>query len=163
MRTSLFTIIAACLIAALAACSSIDCPLNNRVYAKFRLGATLDDTLTVAVPRSADNQGDDTILINRMTNVDSIMLPMSYSRAEDVYVFDVRQKDTDVETIDTVWVAKSSQPHFESVDCNPAFFHTITDVRFTTHAIENIQINNDKATYNDAKAHFIIDFKSRDN
>ena len=163
MRTSLITIIAALVVATFAACSSIDCPLNNRVYAKFRLAATLDDTLTVAVPRSADNLGDDTILVNRMTEFDSIMLPMSYSRTEDMYVFDVRQKGSDVETFDTVWVSKSNQPHFESVDCNPTFFHTITGVRFTKRAIDNIQINNDKVTYNDAKAHFLINFKSHSN
>ena len=163
MRTSLITIIAALVVATFAACSSIDCPLNNRVYAKFRLAATLDDTLTVAVPRSADNLGDDTILVNRMTEFDSIMLPMSYSRTEDMYVFDVRQKGSDVETFDTVWVSKSNQPHFESVDCNPTFFHTITGVRFTKRAIDNIQINNDKVTYNDANAHFLINFKSHSN
>ena len=51
----------------LAACSSIDCPLNNRVYATFRLDAgmkTMEDTLTVAVPRAADYKDDDTVVIN---------------------------------------------------------------------------------------------------
>lgn len=151
---------------ALVACSSIDCPLNNRVYASFRLAgstAKMDDTLTVATPRSADNIGEDTVLVNRLVDFDSIAVPMSYTRTEDVYLFSLKQKDTGMETVDTVWVEKENQPHFESVDCNPAFFHTILGVRFTTNAIDNIQVNNNKVTYNDAKAHFLISFKSRGN
>lgn len=150
----------------LAACSSIDCPLNNRVYATFRLeGNTtkMQDTLTVATPRSADNLGDDTILINRLTDFDSLQLPMSYQRAEDVFVFEIRRKESTARTLDTVWVAKENVPHFESVDCNPQFFHTITSVRFTNKAIENITINNNKVTYNDAKPHFLIRFKGDSN
>ena len=91
----------------LAACSSIDCPLNNRVYATFRLDAgmkTMEDTLTVAVPRAADYKDDDTVIINRLAGFDSIALPMSYQRAVDVYVFGIKQKDSDVSTTDTVWV-----------------------------------------------------------
>ena len=66
-------------------------------------------------------------------------------------------------TTDTVWVTKENNPHFESVDCNPQFFHTITDVKFTTEAIENITINYNKVTYNDGKAHFLIRFKGHNN
>ena len=66
-------------------------------------------------------------------------------------------------TTDTVWVTKENNPHFESVDCNPQFFHTITDVKFTTEAIENITINYNKVTYNDGKAHFLIRFKGHSN
>lgn len=150
----------------LAACSSIDCPLNNRVYATFRLDAgmkTMEDTLTVAVPRAADYKDDDTVIINRLAGFDSIALPMSYQRAVDMYVFGIKQKDSDVSTTDTVWVTKENNPHFESVDCNPQFFHTITDVKFTTKAIENITINYNKVTYNDGKAHFLIRFKGHNN
>lgn len=150
----------------LAACSSIDCPLNNRVYATFRLDgntARIQDTLTVSVPRSADNAGDDTILVNKLTDFDSIALPMSYQRSEDIYVFSVKQKDSQTCTNDTVWVTKQNNPHFESVDCNPQFFHTITDVRYTGEAIDYIKINYNKVTYNDGKAHFLISFKTHGN
>ena len=167
MRTiTLSTVVALLAAFVLAACSSIDCPLNNRVYAKFRLEANtvkMQDTLTIATPRSADNQGDDTILVNRIVDFDSIQLPMSYQRAEDVYLFEIRRKGSDTRTLDTVWVAKENVPHFESVDCNPQFFHTITSVRFTDKAIENITINNNKVTYNDAKPHFLIRFKGDSN
>ena len=70
-------------ISALAACSSIDCPLNNKVYAKYKLvgGSDSDGTmLTVKTPLSqAENH--DSVLINRIGYPDSISLPMSYSHA----------------------------------------------------------------------------------
>lgn len=150
----------------LSACSSIDCPLNNRVYASFRLAgdvSTLTDTLTVSTPRTIDNAEEDTVLINRLTQTDSLSLPMSYQRTEDIYYFTLVQKDTQLKTIDTLWVSKENLPHFESVDCNPMMFHTINGVRFTQHAIDDIQVNNNKVTHNDAKAHFLIYLKNRDN
>ena len=64
-------------------------------------------------------------------------------------------------TTDTVWVEKQNLPHFESVDCNPAMFHTIKGVRTTHHAIDSIKINNDKVTYNDTKPHFLLYLKER--
>ena len=150
----------------LSACSSIDCPLNNRTYASFKLAGDvtkLVDTLTVSTPRNIDNPEEDTVLINRLVDTDSLSLPMSYQRTEDVYIFTFVQKDTELKTIDTLWVSKENEPHFESVDCNPVMFHTIKDVRFTQRAIDDIKVNYNKVTYNDAKAHFLIYLKSRGN
>lgn len=150
----------------LSACSSIDCPLNNRTYASFKLAGDvtkLVDTLTVSTPRNIDNPEEDTVLINRLVDTDSLSLPMSYLRTEDVYIFTFVQKDTELKTIDTLWVSKENEPHFESVDCNPVMFHTIKDVRFTQRAIDDIKVNYNKVTYNDAKAHFLIYLKNRGN
>ena len=150
----------------LSACSSIDCPLNNRTYASFKLAGDvtkLVDTLTVSTPRNIDNPEEDTVLINRLVDTDSLTLPMSYQRTEDVYIFTFVQKDTELKTIDTLWVSKENEPHFESVDCNPVMFHTIKDVRFTQRAIDDIKVNYNKVTYNDAKAHFLIYLKNRGN
>lgn len=150
----------------LSACSSIDCPLNNRTYASFKLAGDvtkLVDTLTVSTPRNIDNPEEDTVLINRLVDTDSLSLPMSYQRSEDIYIFTFVQKDTELKTIDTLWVSKENEPHFESVDCNPVMFHTIKDVRFTQRAIDDIKVNYNKVTYNDAKAHFLIYLKNRGN
>lgn len=147
----------------MAACSSIDCPMNNHTYASFKLAgdvATLDDTLSVSIPRVQGNPDEDTVLINRLTATDSLSMPMSYARTEDIYYFAITERDTKRTTTDTVWVTKTNEPHFESVDCAPAMFHSISAVRFTQHAIDDIQINNNKVTYNDARAHFLIYFKS---
>lgn len=150
----------------LSACSSIDCPLNNRTYASFKLAGDvtkLVDTLTISTPRNIDNPEEDTVLINRLVDTDSLSLPMSYQRTEDIYIFTFVQKDTELKTIDTLWVSKENEPHFESVDCNPVMFHTIKDVRFTQRAIDDIKVNYNKVTYNDAKAHFLIYLKNRGN
>lgn len=150
----------------MSACSSIDCPLNNRTYASFKLAGDvtkLVDTLTVSTPRNIDNPEEDTVLINRLVDTDSLSLPMSYQRTEDIYIFTFVQKDTELKTIDTLWVSKENEPHFESVDCNPVMFHTIKDVRFTQRAIDSIKVNYNKVTYNDAKAHFLIYLKNRGN
>ena len=150
----------------LSACSSIDCPLNNRTYASFKLAGDvtkLVDTLTVSTPRNIDNPEEDTVLINRLVDTDSLSLPMSYQRTEDIDIFTFVQKDTELKTIDTLWVSKENEPHFESVDCNPVMFHTIKDVLFTQRAIDDIKVNYNKVTYNDAKAHFLIYLKNRGN
>ena len=150
----------------LSACSSIDCPLNNRTYASFKLAGDvtkLVDTLTVSTPRNIDNPEEDTVLINRLVDTDSLSLPMSYQRTEDIYIFTFVQNDTELKTIDTLWVSKENEPHFESVDCNPVMFHTIKDVRFTQRAIDDIKVNYNKVTYNDTKAHFLIYLKNRGN
>lgn len=154
----------ACIMAAMAAvsCSSIDCPLNNRVCVKMRLagdGSVTRDTLTIASPRTVGDDND-TVLINRLTESDSLQVPMSYNRSQDIYFLTLVQKETSAETTDTVWVDKTNLPHFESVDCAPNMFHDITAVKTTHHSIDSIAVNNNKVTYNDAKAHLIIYFKS---
>lgn len=143
----------------LAACSSIDCPLNNTVYTKYKLAGnvtTLKDTLTISTNIA---EGSDSVLINKDVSVDSFSLPISYERAEDVFYFEI--KDTNrVTTIDTITVAKENKPHFESIDCNPSIFHTITGVKYTHNRIDSIAINNKNVTYDASRAHFHIYFKS---
>lgn len=155
-------VLASVAMAALSACSTFDCPLSNRVHASFSLKGevkTLSDSLTVSTPRDINNPEEDTVLINRITDTDSLQLPMSYQRKEDVFYFTLAKKDTTLIINDTVWIEKENLPHFESIDCNPAIFHIINGVRFTTNAIDSIVVNYNKVTYNDAKAHFLIYFK----
>jgi len=136
-------------------CASIDCPLNNMVYAKFKLHSKLADTLTISTMRS---DGSDSVLLNKSINTDSFQLPMSYKYTEDVLFFE--RKGLSTTTIDTVKIAKTNQPHFESVDCNASIFHTITGVNYTHHAIDSIAITHTTVSYDASKAHFLIYFKS---
>ncbi len=137
----------------LGACSSVDCPLNNVVYTNYKLCgavATLPDTLTISTTRV---DGLDSVLINRQVNTDSFSLPVSYGNAEDVLFFRTNHLS------DTVWVEKTNVPHFESVDCGLNYFHTITGVRFTRHAIDSIVINHKEVNYDASPKHFHIYFK----
>lgn len=135
------------------ACSSIDCPLNNTVYSNYVLQGpvqTLPDTLTITTQKA---DGLDTLLINRQVNTESFSLPMSYSNDEDVLYFRCNHLR------DTVWVEKTNYPHFESVDCGTNYFHTITGVRYTRHAIDSVTINHNSVNYDTTNEHFYIYFK----
>lgn len=135
------------------ACSSVDCPLYNTVNANFKLMGevdTLDDTLTISTLRQ---NGFDSVLINKQYNTDSFSLPLSYGRDEDIFYFDVGGK------LDTLWISKTNEPHFESVDCGLNYFHTINGVRFTRNTIDSVTINYKEVNYDFSKKHFYIYFK----
>lgn len=158
MRKTIIHTLLLPLAAALAACSSIDCPLNSRVMMTCRLadGALADDTLTVSTTRT---DGEDSVLVNRLADADSLSVPMSYSHEADELYFDFLSKTTGEHTIDTVRVSKTDVPHFESVDCNPMIFHDITTVTHTTHRISSIETNNSHVTYNTQNVNLIIRLK----
>ncbi len=137
----------------LAACSSVDCPLNNTVYSNYKLMGkvtTLTDTLTILTKRQ---NGSDTVLINQQVNTDSFSLPVSYGQEVDELYFHTNALR------DTVWVSKTNEPHFESVDCGLNYFHTIQGVRFTRNAIDSIVIKHKEVNYDVSKQHFYIYFK----
>lgn len=148
------------MILAMVGCTSLDCPLNNTVYTKYKLQgdvSQLTDTLTISTTKI---EGTDSVLINKDVNVDSFSLPMSYSQDQDVLYFTVNTQNNQQFT-DTVTVSKENYSHFESVDCSPAFFHTITGVKTTHNIIDSIVINNKEVNYNATKAHFYIYFGNR--
>lgn len=138
------------------ACSSIECPLNNHVYYVLTLdGDTLTDTLTVSTTR---RDGNDTVLVNRNINTTQLALPSSYAGETDDFLFD-RVSADGKRTVDTVSITKDNKPHFESVDCSPAYFHTLREVRTTHHGIDSISIENENVTYDQSHAHIKIHFK----
>ena len=144
-------------IAFLVSCSSIDCPVNNVVATRYRFyGADGDslplmDTLTVT---SVDKDGKEIVLLNRNVGKATFQLPISYSHPEDFLVLNVY--DSVFSIRDTVWVKKDDIPHFESVDCNAAFFHQLTDVRYTTNFIDSIVIKNPTVDYDKTTIHFYV-------
>ncbi len=138
---------------AITACSSVDCPLNNTVYANYKLMGsvtTLPDTLTISTARA---DGTDSVFINHQVGTDSFSLPMSYGREVDELFVQTNS------TLDTLWVTKTNTPHFESVDCGVAYFHVITGVRYTRHAIDSIAINHKDVNYDATQQHFHVYFK----
>ena len=148
--------------AVVAACSSVDCPLNNTVYAKYKLAGnvtTLNDTLTISVKRTS---GSDTVLLNKALGVDSFSIPLSYSHESDEFYFDIRPAGREG-TLDTVTINKTNEPHFESVDCQATMFHTLQQVTSTNHRIDSVVIKTNKVTYDAQKPHLFIYFKSLDN
>ena len=161
MKQSLFVLIA--FVLSLCACSSIDCPVQNTVRTLYVLKKqnaepdTLKDTLFILTLRA---DGSDTLLLNAAIKLSTFSLPIGYSNPEDTLVFYFRNNT--FQALDTVWLKKENYPHFESVDCNASFFHSITDVRTTHHAIDSIVINNPSVTYDPETEHLHLYLKSRD-
>ncbi len=157
-------VIVVIMLTGLAACSSIDCPLNSLVYTQYQLMNaagrvdTLADTLTISTKRT---DGNDSVLINRSVRTTEFSLPISYSQPQDVFFVETIDTLTKTVTLDTITVEKVDRPHFESVDCSPSYFHTITAVGTTHNAIDSVVINNPDVDYDTSRKHFNIYFKHR--
>ena len=149
-------------IGVLLSCSTIDCPVNSLVETKYEFYSstgetlTLLDTLTVVTARQ---DGIDTVF-NKGSNISSFSLPISYSHPEDVFVF--RFKGDGLQTADTVWIKKEDYPHFESVDCNPLFYHDLTAVKCTHNLLDSIVIKNPSVTNDNQVVHLYIYPKTGD-
>lgn len=162
------------LVAVVAACTNIDCPVNNRVYTVYNLkkaDGTTDtltkDTLWVKTLRA---NGTDTTISRQINgNVElncffgstatTFELPISYTQPEDVLYMLVRSSKH-IEYVDTVRIKKEDYPHFESVDCQAAYFHEITSVATTHNIIDSIVINNPHVNYDATTAHFNLYLKA---
>ena len=153
----------------LASCSSVDCPIDNIVSVQYEVrdkagnASPLTDTLSVASTRFDGEVFllDITTLLNgkynilnKLTGESTFSLPISYSHPEDVLYFCFKDKVKTV--VDTVWIKKTDIPHFESVDCTASFFHELTGVRYTNHAIDSLVLINPSVTYDDKTVHFYL-------
>ena len=145
-------------------CASIDCPMDSLVYTQYQLRTasgtvdTLADTLTISTMRT---DGNDSVLINKDVNITEISLPISYAQAQDVFFIETKDSVTKTIWLDTVTVTKEDHPHFESVDCSPTYFHTLTGVSCTRNALDSVVIANPDVDYDTSKKHFYIYFKHR--
>lgn len=172
MRKIIIVLIA---VATLAACTSIDCPVKNTVYTVYGLkkaDGTTDtlntDTLWVWSQRV---DGTDTVITtHREDNIElncyygpkatTFQLPISYTQPEDVLYLLIRDANKD-EYVDTIRIKKDNFPHFESVDCQASYFHTITSVMTTHNIIDSLVIKNPNVNYDATNPHFYIYFKSK--
>lgn len=139
------------------ACSTVDCPLNNRVMARYALKKAdgTADTLTDSLYVRGIRMDDDTLLLNSGINLAAFDITMSDSRKEDVLGFTFINDDKEI-TRDTVWIAKENYPHLESVDCGPKFFHTVTEVRYTRNRIDRIELIKKNVAYESTEENFHI-------
>ena len=142
------------LLLSIVACSSIECPIQNKVELISEVSDTLKDTLTVTTMR---RDGTDTILLNRLVNATSFALPISYQHDVDKLVFTTEH----LAVSDTVWIEKEDQPHFESVDCGIAYFHQLLSVRSTHRGIDTVVITKSFVDYDLSTAHLLFYFKAR--
>ena len=134
----------------MAACSSIDCPVNNTVATLYQIRNSDGTDINIL----------DSALYNKGIGISSFSLPISYLHPEDVLVFKFDNSNKDLHVADTVWIKKDDYPHFESVDCNTSYFHTLTGVKYTSHYIDSIVIKNPSVTYDYETVHLYLYPKS---
>lgn len=140
------------------ACSSIDCPMNSHVYATYGFyvdddtPVSLNGLLSVSVSKM---DGNDTILLNNASNVHDIQLPMSYLNPVDTLNFTLEFEDGYVIS-DRLYVEKTNDMHFESVECGANYFHTLKSVSSTNNFIESVKINYNKVNLDVTNEHVYI-------
>lgn len=142
-----------------AACTQVDCPVENTVATACQLrkpGGEADtlkaDTLTVAT-RTAT--GRDTTLLNRLTGATSFALPISSGSPADT-LFILLADTAGRAWTGAVVVEKTDRPHFESVDCAMSHFHTITAVEWNCERIDSVAINKPDVDYDSSTPHLLI-------
>ena len=159
-------IIVMCLIGmVVAACTSIDCPVQNNVLSRYSLlkadgsADTLGlDTLWLWTKRSDQK---DTIL-NALTgsNATSFELPMSHILSEDTICLALKGT-SEIYHLDTIRIKKENIQHFESVDCQASYFHTLTAVKSTHYLIDTVVINHSFVSYDTSNEHLLLYLKAR--
>lgn len=157
MKKSFLIIVFMAVVAVLGSCTSLDCSIDNIVAMNVEIPDTLSagDTLNVyAIVSSGD-----TALYTNGTAVTALSLPMSYNYDTDRYLFSF--SDTAGTTVtDTVAITKTNEPHFESVDCTPQFWHRIEAVATTHNRIDSITINDPEVNNDQTKQHIILHIHS---
>lgn len=144
-------------------CSSIDCPLNNRVYTQYALltPSGVADTMKLSMTISTNRiDGEDSVLINKDENFTAFSLPISNGMPRDSFFVELASETAS--TLDTIIVGKEDRMHFESTDCAPSYFHNLLSVSTTHHAIDSVVIKNHEVNYDTSKKHFNIYFTPRD-
>ncbi len=118
------------------ACTNIDSPLDNLVEMQCGLYTaedhsqlTLADTLTVKACGAKD-----TVLLNRAQGISSFLVPLKQAAERDTLLLHFSNASGQAAT-DTLFVSHANMPHFDSVDCPLAVFHTLQHVRWTSHAL----------------------------
>lgn len=145
---------------AFTACTSIDCPVENVVETSYKLlkaDGTQDtlstDTLTISTTR---RDGNDTVLLNRSLNTTAFTLPISSGAETDTLLLELT--DSLGSTYNYIYVTKTDQPHFESVDCSMSHFHTITNVTWSGSDIDSVVINKTSVNYDSSTPHLYLYF-----
>ena len=127
-------------------CSSIDCPLDNVVMMQCNFYSSetqtpmkLEQILTV-IPA-----GHDTILLNQISSVESVLLPLKEGADCDTLLLHLANQQGQSAT-DTLFIDHTRHPHFESMDCPNSVFHQIISARVTSHPLSELPLTADSVS-----------------
>lgn len=146
IRILLLAIIAVPLVVAALSCSEeADCSATARAMLQCHLytvspidGTVGNDTLDLLRVTAF---GTDSVIINNQEEVTDISLPLRYTADSTVLVFRY-----DEHTTDTLVLRHTNTPYFLSMDCGYQMQQKLSAVRYTTHRLDSIYINNPEAS-----------------
>lgn len=126
----------------LTACTNIDCPLDNVVVMTSGLYDAEDESsMTLGTELSIFSADGEFVLLNQARDISSFVLPLRHGVSTDTLLFFFRNNQQ--EATDTLFLSYTDHPHFESVDCPAALFHTLTNVRWTSHPLAELPLTFD--------------------
>ncbi|MBE6287607.1 MAG: calcium-binding protein P [Mediterranea massiliensis] len=128
-----------------AACSEeADCSMNARAMMQCNLYQINEETEVeegIELERlTVTAWGTDSVIVNNMSNVSNVALPLRYAADSTVLVFHYQ-----MEPKDTLIVRHANTPYFLSMDCGYQMKQTITDISYTRHQLDSISITHKEA------------------
>lgn len=152
MRTLRY--ISGLLIALMTGCQNISCPLENTVA--LRLATYLDgEAVTIGDTLSVTAAGTDSILLNRLYKFSKFQLPVHQQPQGEVCdtfilhwaLAPAEEGDASPQYVDTLYVNHIGTIHFETIDCPPAIFHEITNVKHTRVLLDRVSLEKSSVDY----------------
>lgn len=138
----------------LTACQNISCPLDNVVKMTSCLylngeEVTMGDTLSVTSTSTSQT------LLNRLSSFSRFSLPVHQDpsgEASDTLLLSWRvaakSEGEPAQLLrDTLFVAHTCDPHFESIDCPASVFHHVFSVTSSHTLIDSVEIINPTLNY----------------
>ena len=138
---------------------SYDCSIENVAYNKMGFYCVSDDNVESkykypeALTVSLMVNGNDSIVVNHITDTDNLRLPMSYTSNCDTVVFHYEGDYTD-----TIYVELENIPFYISMECGTVMYHKVIGLKCTNSFIDSAVIANEnvKFDYNEnIKVYFI--------
>lgn len=118
-----------------------DCNINNVSYYRIgfynidpETGKEVKYTFPETVNVSLVVNGQDSTIVNNITEATDLALPMSYTNECDTVIIEFG-------TIpDSLYVEHTNIPFFISMDCGTGMYHMITDIKHTGNLIDSVAV-----------------------
>ena len=137
MRKILYTL----LLVTLGACTNIECPLDNIVVMTGGLYNAEDGKVTTLHDNelSITSADGEYVLLNRVKDISSFEIPLRQGVGNDTLLFWLENSVGQV-AVDTLFLQYTDSPHFESLDCPAALFHSLKEARCTSHPLSELPL-----------------------
>ena len=146
MKYTSFYLLSLFLLFALGGCTSIECPLDNVVMMQCNFYAKeTEQPLKLNAELTVKPAGRDTVLLNKITAVESILLPLKEGEDKDTLLLQFVSQ-TGQQATDTLFVTHTRHPHFESLDCPVSVFHQIVSTHVTSHPLSELPLTADSVS-----------------